>query len=41
MSIEWSDFTIKHFNKINELKKEYVNEDSFIINKAREEEKKY
>ncbi len=37
MSIEWSDFTIKHFNKINELKKEYVNEDSFIINKAREE----
>lgn len=37
MAIEWSDFTIKHFDKINELKKEYVNDNSFIINKAREE----
>jgi len=37
MAIEWSDFTINHFDKINELKKEYVNENSFIINKAREE----
>jgi hypothetical protein len=37
MAFEWSEFTIKHFDKINELKKEYVNENSFIINKAREE----
>lgn len=37
MTIEWSDFTKNNLSKINELKKDYVNDNSFIINKAREE----
>lgn len=37
MIIEWSKFTTTHFSKINELKKSYVTENSFIIKKAKEE----
>jgi hypothetical protein len=37
MAIEWSEFTTKHFIKINELKKTYVDDNSLIIIKAREE----
>jgi hypothetical protein len=37
MSIEWSEFTKNNLNKINELKKTYVDEKSLIIKEAREE----
>lgn len=37
MAIEWSEFTKNNFSKINELKKNYFNDNSFIIKKAREE----
>jgi hypothetical protein len=37
MSYTWSDFTKNNLNKINELKKIYVNDESLIVKKAREE----
>lgn len=37
MAIEWSEFTKNNLSKINELKKNYFNDNSFIIKKAREE----
>jgi hypothetical protein len=37
MSIKWSKFTENNLNKLNELKKKYVNDNSFIIKNAREE----
>jgi len=37
MAIEWSEFTKNNLSKINELKKNFFNDNSFIIKKAREE----